>query len=282
MVSNKLLFDGVGIGVRSEYYQELARTENQVADFLELAPENWMHMGGRKNKVLRQLAERYPIVAHGLCLSIGGPTPLDKQFLSDLKDFMREFNIVYYSEHLSYCSDENGLLYDLMPMPFTEESVSYVAGRIREVQDYLGQRIAMENVSYYCAPGQRISESDYINAVISEADCDLLLDVNNIYVNSINHGYDPYEFLMQMPLDKVSYVHVAGHLVESENLLIDTHGEAVCQSVWQLLTYFYRNYGLAPTLLERDNNVPNLKDVLAEVEIINEVRQPCFAEMGHG
>ena len=282
MVSNKLLFDSVGIGVRNEYYQELAQAEKQVVDFLELAPENWMHMGGRRKKILRQLAERYPIVAHGLCLSIGGPTPLDKQFLSDLKDFMQAFNIVYYSGHLSYCSDENGLLYDLMPMPFTEESISYVAGRIREVQDYLGQRIAMENVSYYCAPGQQISETDYINAVINEADCHLLLDVNNIYVNSVNHGYDPYEFLMQMPLDKVSYVHVAGHLVESEDLLIDTHGEEVCEPVWQLLAHYYRNYGLAPTLLERDNNVPNLNDVLAEVEIINEVRQPSFAEIGHG
>ena len=172
----------------------LAEYPATQVDFMEVAPENWIGMGGRWGREFRRFTERYPFVCHGLSLSIGGPSPLDEEFVRKLKGFLDTHQVRCYSEHLSYCSDD-GHLYDLMPIPFTEDAVNYVAERIRRVQDILGRRIAMENVSYYAAPGQEMSEIDFINAVLSEADCDLLLDVNNIYVNGINHRYDAEAFL---------------------------------------------------------------------------------------
>lgn len=159
---------------------------------------------------------------------------MDEAFLHRLKRFLKEHQIRYYSEHLSYCSDD-GHLYDLLPIPFTEEAVHYVADRIRRVQDILEQRIAMENVSYYAAPGKKMEELDFIQAVLQEADCDLLLDVNNIYVNSINHRYDAETFLRQLPAERIRYIHVAGHYQEAEDLIVDTHGADVIDPVWQLL-----------------------------------------------
>lgn len=277
-----LAAQAVGIGVRSEYNKQLVATKPDSIAFLELAPENWIGVGGARKKLLLELRQRYPMIAHGLCLSLGGPTPLNQMFLKDLNQFMLDFEITYYSEHLSYCSDESGYLYDLMPIPFTEEAVYYVADRIKQVQDSIGQRIAVENVSYYCAPGKQLSEIEFINAVIAEADCELLLDVNNIYVNSVNHRYDAYDFLHQLPLDKIAYIHIAGHYVESEDLLIDTHGELVCDQVWQLLSYTYQLAGYKPTVLERDNDVPPLEEVLIEVDKIHRIQEEKTKELSYG
>jgi uncharacterized protein (UPF0276 family) len=168
---------------------------------------------------------------------------------------------------LSYCSDD-GHLYDLLPIPFTEEAVRYVAARIRRVQEILGQRIAIENVSYYAAPGKEMEEIDFLNAVLQEADCDLLLDVNNIYVNSINHRYDAGIFLKQLPAERIRYIHIAGHYQEAEDLIVDTHGADVIDPVWQLLETTYQHFGVIPTLLERDFNLPPLAELLREVETI--------------
>jgi uncharacterized protein (UPF0276 family) len=206
-------------------------------------------------------------MAHGLSLSIGGPTPLDMEFLKNLKSFIAEHNIRGYSEHLSYCSDD-GHLYDLMPIPFTEDAVKYVAERIRTVQDVLEQRIAMENVSFYAAPGAEMTELEFLLAVLEEADCDLLLDVNNIYVNSINHGYNAEEFLSAMPAERIMYVHIAGHYNEAEDLIVDTHGADVIDPVWNLLQKAYDQFGALPTLLERDFNIPPIPELLTEVEQI--------------
>ncbi len=238
---------------------------------MEVAPENWINFGGRNGRKFREYTERFPFVCHGLSLSIGSPAPLDFEFLTQLKALFQEHNILYYSEHLSYCSDD-GHLYDLMPIPFTEEAVHYVADRIRQVQDVLGQRIAMENVSYYAAPHQEMTEIAFINAVLSEADCDLLLDVNNIYVNSINHRYDPDEFLASLPGERVAYVHVAGHYEEAEDLRVDTHGSDVIDPVWQLLDKAYEHFGVMPTLLERDFNIPPVDHLLAEVNQIKQIQ----------
>jgi len=187
--------------------------------------------------------------------------------------FLKEYGIRTYTEHLSYCSD-HGHLYDLMPIPFTEEAVHYVANRIKLVQDILEQRIAMENVSYYAAPHQEMSEIEFLNAVIAEADCDLLLDVNNIYVNSINHRYDPSEFLRQLPGERTQYIHVAGHFDEAEDLRVDTHGAPVISPVWSLLKEAYELFGPVPTLLERDFNFPPLEELLAEVDHIKALQAP--------
>jgi uncharacterized protein (UPF0276 family) len=250
----------------------LAEAFPEQIGFLEIAPENWIGVGGALGKRLRAFTERHPFVCHGLSLSIGGPAPLDETFLQRLKRFLDEHHIRAYTEHLSYCGDD-GHLYDLMPIPFTEEAVHHVARRIRRVQDILERRIAMENVSYYAAPAQEMREIDFINAVLKEADCDLLLDVNNIYVNSINHRYDPLEFLQALPAERVVYFHVAGHYEEAEDLRVDTHGAPVIDPVWELLDRAYEHCGPVPTLLERDFNIPPIPELLVEIDRILEAQR---------
>ncbi|WP_445357732.1 DUF692 domain-containing protein [Microbulbifer sp. ANSA002] len=266
--------EGAGLGLRRSMMGE--ELPSGAVDFFEVAPENWIGVGGRYGRWFHQLSERYPFILHGLSLSIGSSDPLDMDLLASIKQFIRDHNIRLYSEHLSYCSDK-GHLYDLLPIPFTEEAVMYVAERIRIVQDTLEQRIAMENVSYYAAPGQEMSELAFLQAVLQEADCDLLLDVNNIYVNSINHRYDPLEFLRGLPSERMRYVHVAGHYDEADDLKVDTHGAAVIDPVWQLLNKAYEVHGVMPTLLERDFNIPPLPQLFQEVEQIKSI-QACHRE----
>lgn len=252
---------------------------------MEVAPENWIDVGGLYGSQFRSITEQMPMVCHGLSLNLGGPAPLDEAFLQRLRQFLDTHNIRCYSEHLSCCADD-GHLYDLMPIPFTEEAVPYVAGRIRRVQDVLGRRLAIENISYYAAPGQELPESEFINAVLTEADCDLLLDVNNIYVNSINHGYDAREFLLSLPAERIAYAHIAGHYVEAEDLRIDTHGADVIGPVWDLLDIAYGHCGVFPTLLERDFHIPPLASLLQEVDRIIAIQQThthaAEAGAGHG
>lgn len=240
-------------------------------DFLEIAPENWIGVGGRPGRTLQEFVERYPFVCHGLSLSIGGPAPLDETFLRRLRHFLDRNRIRCYSEHLSYCSDE-GHLYDLMPIPFTGEAVHHVADRVRRVQDILERRIALENVSYYAAPGAEMTELEFINAVLAEADCDLLLDVNNIHVNSVNHGYDAKEFLRGLPGNRIAYGHIAGHYDEAEDLLVDTHGAGVIPPVWSLLEEAYEQFGVFPVLLERDFNLPPIDELFDEVRQIGKLQ----------
>ena len=219
------------------------------------------------------------MVCHGLSLNIGGPAPLDEAFLHRVRQFLDRHDIACYSEHLSYCADD-GHLYDLMPIPFTGDAVRYVAERIRRTQDIIGRRLAIENVSYYAAPAAEMSEAEFVNAVLEEADCDLLLDINNIYVNSINHGYDAVTFLKALPKHRIAYAHVAGHYVEDADLRIDTHGADVIDPVWALLQQAYDHFGVFPTLLERDFNIPPLDRLLAEVSMIRD-RQSGNAAEGH-
>lgn len=261
---------GAGLGLRRSFMQELATEAfTDFPDFLEIAPENWMGMGGRYGRSLRQFTERHPFVCHGLSLSIGGPLPLNVQFLKDLRVFLETHQIRLYSEHLSYTTDE-GQLYDLLPIPFTMDAAQYVADRVQQVQDALGRRIALENVSYYAAPGQEMSELDFLREVLQRADCDLLLDVNNIYVNSINHGYDAHAFLDALPAERVAYIHIAGHYEEAADLRVDTHGADVIPEVWQLLDRAYQRMGVVPTLLERDFNIPALPVLLQEMGAIRQ------------
>lgn len=265
---------GSGLGLRRSFMRELLESESQLSmpDFFEVAPENWIGMGGRYRQQLMAYSERFPIVAHGLSLSIGGLKPLDIQFINNIKKFIQDFDIKCYSEHLSYTGDE-GHLYDLLPIPFTEEAVKHVAQRIQQVQDILQQRIALENVSYYAAPCQDLSELEFLLAVITEADCDLLLDVNNVLVNSINHSYQAINFIDKLPTWRIRYLHIAGHYVEAEDLRIDTHGDDVCADAWQLLEYTYQRHGVLPTLLERDFNIPPIIELIQEVETIRDYQR---------
>ncbi|NOY65807.1 MAG: DUF692 domain-containing protein [Gammaproteobacteria bacterium] len=272
MSSSQYQIEGSGLGLRRSILDSLAEANPSEIDFMEIAPENWIGVGGSLGKQLRSFTERYPFICHGLSLSIGSPLPLDMDFLKKLKVFLKNHNIRLYSEHLSYCSDK-GHLYDLMPIPFTEEAVKHVAERIRIVQDTLEQRIVMENVSYYAAPGKDMEEVDFLNAVLSEADCGLLLDVNNIYVNSINHQYNAESFLKAMPAERIAYIHIAGHYEEAEDLRVDTHGSDVIDPVWDLLDKTYEQYGVIPTLLERDFNIPPIPELIQEVTTISNIQK---------
>ena len=268
---------GAGLGLRREIIDSFADPFPSQVNFLEVAPENWMGIGGRDAKLFKQFTEQHDFICHGLSLSIGSPAPLDEAFLYKLKRFLNEHSIRLYSEHLSYCSDD-GHLYDLLPIPFTEEAIHYVAERIKRVQDILEQPIAMENASYYTAPGQELSEIDFLNGVLEEADCELLLDVNNIYVNSVNHKYDANEFLKAIPEKRIAYIHVAGHYNEADDLIVDTHGADVIDPVWNLLDKTYELYGVIPTLLERDFNIPPMNELLAEVDTIHEIQNKWQTE----
>ncbi|MBT8084418.1 MAG: DUF692 domain-containing protein [Woeseia sp.] len=278
---------GAGLGLRRGLLDKLMASPPVEVDFMEVAPENWIRVGGKLGKKFRFFTERYPFLLHGLSLSIGSPAALNESLLEDVRDFMEEHGILSYSEHLSFCSDD-GQLYDLMPIPFTEDAVKYVAGRIRRAQDILGQRMAIENVSYYAPSDDSLSERDFTLAVLEEADCDLLLDINNIIVNSINHRYDALEFMRAMPAERLRYFHIAGHYVEAEDLRIDTHGDAVSDPAWELLEAAYAHFGPIPTLLERDFNFPPMAELLGEVKKIRGLQLAAggaavqTASIGHG
>ena len=268
---------GAGLGLRRGLMDQLMANPPDDVDFMEVAPENWIRVGGKLGRKFRFFTERYPFLLHGLSLSIGAPSPLNEALLRDIRDFMQDHGIEFYSEHLSYCGDD-GQLYDLMPIPFTEEAAKYVAERIKRAQDILGRRMAVENVSYYTPTDTSLTESEFTNAVLEEADCDLLLDINNIIVNSINHKYDAREFMLSMPSERIKYFHIAGHYVEDEDLRIDTHGAAVSDPAWSLLGEAYAHFGPVPTLLERDFNFPPLEELLDEVRRIKSLQAAAGAE----
>ncbi len=264
---------GAGLGFRRDLIAPLKAGVPEAIRFFELAPENWAGMGGRSAKDLRHFTERYPFVCHGLSLSLGGPGPLDETLLRRIKAFMTEHGMTLYTEHLSWCADD-AHLYDLLPIPLTEKAVEWTAERIKRTQDILGLQIGIENASYYVAPpGAEMGETEFINAIVREADCLLHLDVNNIYVNSRNFGFDPLAFMAALPLERTCYVHVAGHDVEPDGLLIDTHGAEVIDPVWSLLEAAYsRIGGMVPTCLERDFNIPDLSALAGEVEQITRLQ----------
>ena len=279
---------GVGLGLKRELIPQIQSLYSKPSianiNFVEIAPENWIGAGGKAEADLAWFVERYPIACHGLCLSLGGPDPLNTSFLKQVKQFLHANKIPLYTEHLSYCSDiqhgQAGYLYDLLPIPFTEEAVKYVAQRIRQTQDILGQRIAVENTSYYVtAPISTMDEITFLNAVLTEADCDLHLDINNIYVNSVNFGFDGHEFLRQIPRERIVYSHIAGHLQVGRDVLVDTHGEAIIDPVWALLEEAYQLFGAFPTLLERDTNIPPLAELMQEVNKIAsyQAKSPIYA-----
>ena len=272
MIRTSLPDASVGLGLRRGLLDAIEEAPAGAFDFLECAPENWIRVGGALGARFATLGDRYPVTLHGLSLSLGGALPLDEVLLDDIAAFMDRQHIHHYSEHLSYSADD-GHLYDLMPLAFDEATVTHVAARIDHVQQKLGRRIAIENVSYYAAPWQRMPEVDFINAVLEAGDCHLLLDVNNIYVNAINHGYDAHAFLEAMPSKRVSGYHIAGHFDEADDLKIDTHGAAVKDDVWDLLDDAYRTHGIKPTLLERDFNYPAWEELVGELTRIRTLQE---------
>ena len=273
----------VGIGFRKDFAADLLQSNAIQPAFIEVAPENWIGIGGYWKKLFRQALEQYPLFTHGLSLSIGSPDELDLVFLQKIKDFLRDTNAQLYSEHLSYSKCDNAHLYDLLPIPFTMDAVKHVSQRIRTVQDFLERKIAIEIVSYYTPVAPEMEEIDFINAILANADCELLLDVNNIYVNSFNHRYDAQAFIDRLPLERVRYIHMAGHEQVAEDLIIDTHGEAIIDPVYELFAYAMQKLNRdVPVLLERDFNIPELATLQHEIERLqtiktNSIKQAAYA-----
>ncbi|TNF48587.1 MAG: DUF692 domain-containing protein [Bacteroidetes bacterium] len=262
----------VGLGFRRDLSDDLLSldTATQPA-FIELAPENWVNLGGYWRKVLKSISEKYPITCHGLSLSIGSPDELNWAFIKEVKSFLKEYSITIYSEHLSYSQSNNAHLFDLLPIPFREDAVKHIVERIKQVQDYLEMPIALENVSYYTPVAAEMSESEFISAIVNESGCNLLLDVNNVYVNAFNHNYNAEKFIGQLPLHKVSYIHMAGHEKVAEDLIIDTHGQAIIQEVYQLFESTLERIKPVPVLLERDFNFPEFHEILSEVNQLEQI-----------
>lgn len=267
----------VGLGLRREMLDEFCQQVPSAINFFEVAPENWMTLGGKFGRQFKQLTEQHAFFCHGLSLSIGSPEPLDSHFVQNIKRFLDEHNIEVYSEHLSYCSG-TGHMYDLMPIPFTDDAVIHTAKRIKQVEDILERPFILENVSFYAAPGAQMTEQEFVNAVLQEADCKLLLDVNNIYVNSINHQYDAAAYLAAMPTKRIAYLHIAGHYEEEADLMVDTHGADIIDPVWALLQQCYQIHGVHPTLLERDFNIPKTDILLNEINQIHQYQQNALTQ----
>ncbi|MCE3228062.1 MAG: hypothetical protein K0S32_2613 [Bacteroidetes bacterium] len=254
-----------GLGFRKDFAEDLITSEVLKPSFIEMAPENWIGMGGYWKKQLDKAAEKFPITCHGLSLSIGSPDELDVEFVKQVKKFLKQYNVKIYSEHLSYSKCDNAHLYDLLPIPFRKDAVKHIVERIKTVQDILEQPLVLENVSYYTPVAAEMKEHEFISAIVNESGCNMLLDINNVYVNSFNHKYDTKEFLHKLPLDKVAYIHMAGHEQVSDTLIIDTHGQAVIDPVFELFEYAIDLVKPVPVLLERDFNIPELSELQGEL-----------------
>lgn len=260
-----------GIGFRKDFAEEFLSGSVLKPGFVELAPENWMNIGGFWKKQLKQLAEMYPVTCHGLSLSIGSPDELDMNFLRNIKAFLKEYQVEIYSEHLSFSKCDNAHLYDLLPIPFRNDAIKHVSERIKQVQDYLGRQIAIENVSYYTPVAAEMDEATFISSIAEEADCQILLDVNNVYVNAFNHNYDAKDFIKSLPLERVAYIHMAGHTKVASDLIIDTHGEKIIDPVYDLFDWTLDKTEPVPVLLERDFNIPELDELQNELESLKAI-----------
>jgi uncharacterized protein len=256
---------GAGIGLRREYYEELVSTE-RVLDWVEVTPENHMGFGGRNRWAVDACHERWPVLPHGVSLNVGGPDPLDPEYLDDLRRFCASVDAPFFSDHLCYSRLQGVYLHDLLPLPFNDASIAHVVPRIREAQARVGRPFLLENASYYAVmPGSALDEATWLRRVVEDADCGLLLDVNNVFVNSVNHGYDPRAFIDALPLERVGQVHLAGHEVRPD-VIIDTHGAAVPSAVWSLYEHLLERTGPVTTLVEWDQNIPPVEQVLEQAD----------------
>jgi len=267
---------GVGIGLRPQYGEELMETERQV-DFLEFIPENYVGRGGKDRRVLYGAAERWPLLCHGVSVSAGSPDPLDREYLDQLRPLLHDLGVPRYTDHLCFTAVGGFQSHQLVPLPFSAEAVRHAAARIRQISEVLELPVAVENVTYYAVmPGTELGHAAFVRAVCEEADCGLLLDVNNLFINCSNHGADLQAELDQLPLDRVCHIHIAGHVARGRRL-IDHHGAPTSSEVLDLYAEVVRRLGDVPTLLERDTNIPPLDEVLDEADAIRAVQREVLS-----
>ena len=271
---------GFGLGLRKDHYQEIV-ARCPAVDWFEILSENYMVAGGKPLHWLERVREHYPLVMHGVSLSIGSSDPLDREYLRQLRSLVQRVEPEWVSDHLCWTSLGGHNFHDLLPLPYTEEAVHHVAGRVRQVQDYLGRRILLENLSSYVTfQDSAMSEWEFLTAVCEEADCLILLDVNNIFVSAVNHDFDPREYLEGVPVERVWQFHLAGHTSnESGRILIDTHDQPVRDEVWNLYELAARRFGPVSTMIERDDNIPQLDELLEELGHARAIAEPLWQEV---
>jgi uncharacterized protein len=273
---------GIGLGLRAAFLDRLARGEAEGAiSFVEISPENYMRRGGRVPRALENAAERHRVITHGLMMSLGGTDPFDPEYFATLKAFLDRHDPPWHSDHLCWSGLNGVLLHDLLPVPFTSRTAKRIAKRVREARDRLERPMAVENISWYMLAGaSSLDETQFLGEILEEADCGLLLDVNNVFVNASNHGFDARAWLERIPLDRVWQLHIAGHermleqpdeADDGPSLIIDTHGADVRQEVRALLRWVIERTGPKPVLLERDSNIPPLARLLDEVRDLDRV-----------
>ena len=281
-MSSERSISGAGLGLRQEFIEEFADAMPSGVDFVEVTAEHYFRHGGLQTRRLHAVLEQVPAVCHALNSNLGGPMPLDERYLLDIRRFLDRHRIGTFSDHLCHSGDRDWM-HNLMPIPFTDEAVRHTADRIRRAQEILERTIAIENISYMAAPGRQMQEQEFVAAVLQEADCMLMLDVNNLYVNSINMGYDAEAFLDAIPGERIAYAHVAGHLRvadsgEGENgeegvIYVDSHAHPVSNPVLRLLESACRRFGIFPTVVERDLNIPPVSELLAELAAVREIQR---------
>jgi uncharacterized protein (UPF0276 family) len=265
---------GFGLGLRADHYEDLLDAQN--VDWLEAISENYLVPGGKPLDWLRRMRERYPVVLHGVSLSIGSQDPLDREYLTALKKLADAIEPAWMSDHLCWTGAHGRNLHDLLPLPYTEEAIAHVSARVREVQDFLGRRILLENVSSYVEfKASVVPEWEFLAAIADRADCLILLDVNNIHVSSRNHGFDAREYLAGIPPWRVQQFHLAGHTFQN-NLVIDTHDQPVPDPVWDLYADAVRRFGPVSTMIERDDNIPPLAELVAELDHARAIAEPIL------
>ncbi|HEY3253445.1 MAG TPA: DUF692 domain-containing protein [Polyangiaceae bacterium] len=263
---------GIGLGLRWEFLEELLEGPQHEIAFFEVSPENYLGRGGYYPSALERIAERYPIVTHGLSLSVGAIAEPDPRYLHALRAEITRLNPAWHSDHLCFSSAGERVLHELLPLKFSEENLRRVAERARRMEAFLERPFALENITYYVHPGEpEMSELAFLQRVLEQSQAHLLLDVNNVYVNAQNHRFDPYAFIAALPLDRVLEIHVAGHRKLDSGMLLDTHGQAVADPVLDLLEWTLERTGPVPVLLERDNDVPELGELLQELAQLREL-----------
>ena len=271
---------GFGLGLRTDHYAALLERPWPL-DWLEILSENYLVPGGKPLQQLDRIRANLPMVMHGVSLSIGGSDALDLAYLKDLRALADRVQPGWVSDHLCWTGVAGRNLHDLLPLPLTEAALRHVVDRIGRVQDALGRRLVLENVSSYVRfAADEMAEQDFIAALLQRADCGLLLDVNNVYVSSVNHGFDAEAYITALPADRVLQLHLAGHSSGADGLLIDTHDAPVCAEVWALYAHTLRHVGFRPTMIERDDHIPVLADLLAELDTARAIASQVAAEVG--
>ncbi len=275
---SKRSYLGFGLGLRTEHYETIVNDWPDI-DWFEVLSENYMIGGGKPLHYLDRIRERYPMVMHGVSLSIGGSDPLDREYLKQLKALAARIQPAWISDHLCWTGLHGKNMHDLLPLPYTEEAISHVASRVRQVQDFLGRQILLENVSSYVSYSQSaVSEWEFLSAIAKQADCLILLDINNVYVSAFNHQFNPSDYLKGMPAERVFQFHLAGH-TNKGNIIIDTHDHPIIDPVWSLYAEAVRRFGFVSTMIERDDNIPPLAELQAEIDYARKIAGPILAEI---